>query len=185
LLFCPDPSRGPGRYHRAGGSGAWYASSTMRASWCELFRHFFASDAPDPFEVRRRAGRARIEVLRLLDLTDPQVRSRLGVEQSDVVADDYELCQALADAARAAGLDGLLAPSAGLPGNATLALFSQAVDSGRVVQETSRVQAPPLDLVRVLPNVRSTASTAEAFQRHLTSLIRLPYRALRRRYRRR
>lgn len=33
FLFCPDPSIGPGRYHRAGGQGAWYASSSMRASW--------------------------------------------------------------------------------------------------------------------------------------------------------
>jgi len=157
----------------------------MRASWCELFRHFFAGDAVDPFEVRRRAGRARIEGLRLLDLTDLQVQASLGVDEEDLVGDDYDLCQALAEAARVAGFDGLLAPSAALSGHVTLALFASTVDSGRIIEETSRVQAPPLDLVRILPSVRPTPGTAEAFQRYLTRLIRLPYQALRGHNRRR
>lgn len=139
----------------------------------------------DPFEVRRRAGRVRVAGLRVLDLTDPGVRAVLGVEEEDLVADDYGVCQGLADAARAADLDGLLVPSAGLPGERTLAVFITAVDDGKVVEETSRVQVPPLDLVRHLGQVQPVPAAAAAFAGFLARLRRLPYPALRRRYRRR
>jgi len=87
-MFCPDPCRGPGRYHWAGGPGAWYASSSMSASSCELFRHF-TIDGVDPFEVRRRAGRCRINAFAVLDLTDRQVREALDVDEQDLVGEDY------------------------------------------------------------------------------------------------
>ncbi|WP_422390177.1 hypothetical protein [Arthrobacter sp. N1] len=41
----------------------------MRASWCELFRHFLdGASAVDPFEVRRRAGRVMVSGLTVLDV---------------------------------------------------------------------------------------------------------------------
>jgi len=39
--------------------------------------------------------------------------------------DDYAVCQQLADAARMAGIDGLLTPSAGLTGDHTLAVLAR------------------------------------------------------------
>ncbi len=53
-----------------------------------------------PFEVRRRVGRARVADSRVLDLTDPEVRERLGVAEDDVVGDDWAVCQSLAGRAR-------------------------------------------------------------------------------------
>ena len=157
----------------------------MRASWCEIFRHFPDDGALDPFEVRRRAGRVRVNNLRVLDLADPAVRAALDVEEEDLVGDDYDLCQGLADAARGAGFDGVLAPSAGLPGERTLAVFFAALDEGKVVEETSRVQVPPLDLVRHLGRIRPLPAAAAAYAAFLTRLRRSSYAALRRRYRRR
>lgn len=81
----------------------------MSASWCELFRHFTAAGV-DPFEVRRRAGRCRTNALSVLDLTDQLTREALEVDEQDLVGEDYQRCQLCADAARAAGLDGVLAP---------------------------------------------------------------------------
>lgn len=57
LLDFADPARSPGRYHRAGDPGMWYASSTERGAWAELFRHWYFEDV-SPFEVHRRVGRA-------------------------------------------------------------------------------------------------------------------------------
>jgi hypothetical protein len=68
LLWHESRPRYDGRYHEAGGRGAWYASSHERAAWAELFRH--QSTELSPFEIRRRMGRARVGDLLVLDLTD-------------------------------------------------------------------------------------------------------------------
>jgi hypothetical protein len=186
FLFCPDPSHGPGRYHRAGGPGAWYASSSMRASWCELFRHFMdGPSAIDPFEVKRRAGRVKVTGLAVLDLCDVDNQVALRIADDDLVEDDYAICQELSDAARAAGLDGVLAPSAGLAGQRTIALFPAAVDGGQVVEQRSRVQVPPIDLVDVLDRVRPTPAGRSGFNAYVTRLRRMGRAARQKHYRRR
>jgi hypothetical protein len=154
----------------------------MSASWCELFRHF-TIDGVDPFEVRRRAGRCRTNALSVLDLTDQHVCEALDVDEQDLVGDDYQRCQLLADAAHAAGLDGVLSPSAGLPGQQTLVVFTGPLDSGRVIIETERVQVPPISVVKLLPRVRAVPAVAAAFEAYAGDLARRPYAAVRRRYR--
>jgi hypothetical protein len=67
LRSCADPARGPGRYHRTGEPGVWYASNQEQGAWAELFRHF-TDEGVDPFEVRRRVGRVSV-ALQVLDLT--------------------------------------------------------------------------------------------------------------------
>lgn len=157
----------------------------MSASWCELFRHFTADDV-DPFQIRRRAGRLAVTDITVLDLTDRQVRATLGVnDEADLIGDDYELCQRLADAARAAGMNGVLAPSAGLPGQRTLSVFSRPLDDGRIVVETERVQVPPISLVKLLPRVRAMPVAAAAFEAYAGDLASRSYEAVRRLYRRR
>lgn len=182
LVACPPTAFGPGRYHRTGEPGVWYASSTMLASWCELFRHFPDDGALDPFEVRRRSGRVRVH-LRVLDLTDEAVRQRCGITEADLVGDDYQPGQRVAAAARAAGFDGVLAPSAGLPGERTLAIFYAAIDT--VEEETSHVQRPPINLIRRLSDVRPVPTAAAAYAAFLARQAALPYAALKRRYGRR
>lgn len=94
--------------------GVWYASHREQGAWAELFRHL-VGDGVDPFEVRRRVGRVSVEC-EVLDLTDDNVRSHLGVTQHDLVSDNYALTQAIATAARIAGFDAILAPAAALSG---------------------------------------------------------------------
>jgi hypothetical protein len=156
----------------------------MSASWCELFRHFTADDV-DPFEIRRRATRCSVRDLAVLDLTVAEVRGALGVTEDDLTRDDYAVCQRLADAARAAGLDAVVAPSAALAGHRTLALFPGALDDGRVVVETERVQVPPINLVKLLPRIRAVPAVTAAFEAYASNLARRSYEGVRRRYRRR
>lgn len=87
VTSCADPARGPGRYHRTGEPGVWYASNKEQGAWAELFRHF-VDDGVDPFEVRRRVGRVAV-TLQVLDLTDERTRSHLGVDETDLLSDDY------------------------------------------------------------------------------------------------
>lgn len=151
LLFTRSPTGYEGRYHRRRSAGAWYASSRERAAWAELFRHH-ASPELSPFEVRRRIGRVWVESLRVLDLTDPNVQQQLGVTTHQLVEDDFSVCQLLGDAAREGGFEGILAPSAALPGESTLVIFRRGMK--RVSEEHSRIQRPPRSLLPLLRRVR-------------------------------
>jgi len=119
----------------------------------------------------------------VLDLTDQHVREALDVDEQDLVGEDYQRCQRLANAARAAGLDGVLAPGAGLPGQQSLVVFTGPLDSGGVIIETERVQVPPISVVKLLPRVRAVPAAAAAFQAYASDLARRPYAAVRRRNR--
>jgi len=76
-----------------------------------LFRHHEPGGV-SPLEVKRRIGRARAKGLRVLDLTNARVRELLDVSESELTADDLTRCQEIADYARDAGFDAILAPSA-------------------------------------------------------------------------
>lgn len=156
LLSFASPARGDGRYHRAGGPGAWYASSKERAAWAEFFRHHVSAEL-SPLEVKRKVGRVEVEGLNVLDLTDPDVQAELDLADDDLLGDDISLCQAIADAARAAGLAGILAPSAAMSGEATLVVFGPGMR--RVHEVNSRVQRPPKTLRRVLERIRVPGPT--------------------------
>lgn len=170
LLDVADPARFPGRYHRAGGPGVWYASKSERGAWAELFRHWEFEDV-SPFEVRRRVGRARANDLEVLDLCDPDVQDQLGLSKDQLIDDDLFVCQAIAEGARQAGFDAILAPSAALPGERTLAVFSSALH--KVEAEHSRIQRPPIRMLDVLEHVRVPASVAESVGRLYEALRRL------------
>jgi RES domain-containing protein len=94
--------------------------------------------------VRRKVGRVRVEELEVLDLTDPATRRQLGVSARELTWDDRSLCQDISAAARTAGFDGILAPSAAVRGEATLVVF--AAGMRKVKEEHSRIQRPPRNL---------------------------------------
>ncbi len=130
----------------------WYASSSENGAWAELFRHHEPGGI-SPLEVIRRIGRARAKGLRVLDLTDARVREIFGVSERDLTGDDLTRCQEIADYAREARFDAILAPSAALEGQRTVAVFSSAMQ--KVTEERSRVGSPPAPARRLLSRVRS------------------------------
>ena len=112
---------------------------------------------------RRRIGRARVAGLRVLDLTDAGVRESLGVAEADLKRDDPTVCRRLADHARAAGLDGILAPSAAMRGEQTLAVFRSGMRGLTV--EHSRVQHPPISLLDLLARMSLPKPVRNALRR--------------------
>lgn len=179
LTSCADPARGPGRYHRTGEPGVWYASNREQGAWAELFRHFI-DDGVDPFEIRRRVGRVSVD-LQVLDLTDKKTRSHLNVDVADLVSDDYASTQAIATAARDAGFDAVLAPAAALPACETLAVFVHALP--HVDAERSEVRQPPPRLADLLALIRPHESMPDAVRRLLKTLKQAGAGAIRRRRR--
>ena len=146
-----DPTDTNGRYHRAGGAGVWYASDQEQAAWGELFRHFVGVDV-DPFEVRRRIGHVDVADLEVLDLTDDQVRQRLGISIADLTSDDYSVTQTIAEAARHAGFGGILAPSAALQGRRTLVIFARGTTA--LAYGPSSVRMPPVRMRHLQRSIR-------------------------------
>lgn len=154
---CRAISTTSGRYHRAGEPGVWYASSREQAAWAELFRHF-VDEGIDPFEVRRTVGSARCDALKVLDLTNPALLEQLGLHEDDLIGDDYEACQEIAAVARDVGFDGVLSPSAALPGQRTLVVFHDAMGKLQQIGPERIRQAPPrvvdlLGIIRLHPEV--------------------------------
>lgn len=120
-------------------------------------------------------SRARMRDLDVLDLTDPQVLRLLDLDVEQLTGDDRAVCQALAAAARAQGLDGVLAPSAAPPGERTLAVFGSAI--GKV--EAEHVQRPPVRMLDVLDRIRLPGPVAELVGRLYEALRRLARRLAR------
>lgn len=168
LLAFTDPATYPGRYHRTGEPGCWYSSLSERGAWAELLRHW-GQEEVSPLEVIRRVGRARVEDLVVLDLTETAIREQLGVSEEELTSDAYDRCQALAEQSRLAGLDGVLAPSAALGGEFTLVVFGHAMS--KVVAEHSRVQRPPVRMLDVLLQVRLPAVVAKPMRRLYEAIV--------------
>lgn len=143
ILDLLDPAPYPGRYHRQSDPGTWYSSLTEHGAWAEHIRHHPAGGV-SPMEVRRRIGRARAVDLVVLDLTDAKVRKQLGTRKQHLIGKDWTTCQRLASLARAAGLDGILAPSAALPGQTNLVVFASAL--AKLTAGSSRITHPPVAL---------------------------------------
>lgn len=156
----------------------WYASDQEQASWSELMRHFIDGGV-DPFEVLRRIGRVTVDRLEVLDLTNPSVRAALGVDEADLVGDDYTTTQAVAAAAVNAGFGGLLAPSAALPERRTLVVF--APSASKITEEWSAVRQPPPRLADLLHVIRLRHDMPVAVRDFLVSLATAGSNAIRRR----
>jgi hypothetical protein len=95
------------------------------------------------------------------------------------MGDDWSPCQELADRARTAGLDGLLAPSSALPGETTLVVFAHAL--ANVTAEHSRVQRRPIRMLDVLTRLRLPDAAVEEIGRLYAALVALGRRLRRRR----
>ena len=140
LLQVAEIARYEARYHTVGSPGTWYGSSTEATAWQELRRHWTSPDIAIT-EVRRRIGTISVTNLLVLDLTDQKILDVLDIDTDALTADDYSICQDIADQARAAGFDGLLALSAAVKGEQTLVVFTHAL--GKLDEVESEVTAPP------------------------------------------
>lgn len=141
-------------------------------------RHFLDAEL-DPFEVLRRVGRVRVDNLQVLDLTDPEVRAAVGLTEADLIGDEYTHTQAVATAAAAAGIAGILAPSAALPGRRTLVVFPAG--AAAITEESSTVRQPPPRLADLLRAIRLHHDTPAAVRDFLASLATAGSAAIRRR----
>jgi hypothetical protein len=115
-----------GRWNRSGTapeSYAQYLACHPDGMWAELIRQIGLRGEERRRELRRVVHRVRVRPRAIADLRDFARWAACGLDPRAAVDDDHAACRALADELRAAGFDGVLAPSASLPGHVNLTLF--------------------------------------------------------------
>ncbi len=60
----------------------------------------------------RNMAEIRMDLKKVLDMTNPQVRERLQVSVEDITGDDVAIPQAIGEAAHHLGIEAIIAPSA-------------------------------------------------------------------------
>jgi RES domain-containing protein len=119
----------PGRYHIAGETGILYTSLERNLAIRELGRHGARAD----LQGGLAAGKIKIKLQKVIDLTQAPVLAKLGLLKEALVASDCSLTQAISHQARRAGFQGLLAPSA-TGGGVNLIVFENNLAEGCLIE---------------------------------------------------
>lgn len=122
--------RAGGRFNPAGAFGAIYLSLDEHTAIAELRRRAARTGIAPEELLPRRILVVRAELQKVLDLTDPEVRSSWGLTADDLGSDDYRSCQEVAKAARRAGYEAIFFPSAADEEGRNLAVFGDRLRPG-------------------------------------------------------
>jgi RES domain-containing protein len=117
-----------GRYNPKGAFGALYCGETPAVCSAEI-RKVTAGRILNPLVL----ASVRVELQRVLDLTDHAILQRLGLRPEDLVLPNWAETQELGRLARAAGFEALLAPSAAATGR-NLVIFPDHLEPGSSVR---------------------------------------------------
>lgn len=123
-----------GRWNPPGSFAVLYLGadpSTVVAEFHRLARR----QGVDPTSfLPRTFFRYDVALHRLLDVRDNRSQAELGLNQAALVSDDLTRCQAVGEAAFAAGREGVLAPSAAGSGD-VIAVFLERLDPRSFVRD--------------------------------------------------
>ena len=115
------PSSREGRFHRAGIDTVQYLALHPLAPAAEMLRHNLGPTGnADDALLNLWAAAVDLEDIVVISFNDCASH---GITADELVGDDYTPTQVLADRARTAGSQGLIVPSAALPGTESLVLF--------------------------------------------------------------
>ena len=115
-----------GRYNAPGEFGALYLSKTKKGVVAEITRR-------PAHPTKYIAGKIRVKLGKVCDLTDPDLLRKLSITKKHLVADDWSETQALGNLIREAGFEGIIVPSAAGNFN-NLVIFVDHLKSTSVVE---------------------------------------------------
>ncbi|MGN6215528.1 MAG: RES family NAD+ phosphorylase [Solirubrobacterales bacterium] len=116
-----------GRWHKAGEEATQYLSTTVEGAWAELIRAEGLRSEAEVALIRMPMWVAEVHVQQIADYSTFEKAASAGFPPEALIEDDYGRCQEEGKRMRAAGLQGVLAPSAALPGSLNLTLFGPRV----------------------------------------------------------
>lgn len=118
-----------GRWHSIGDGPTQYLSTTVEGAWAELIRAEGLGAEAEVALIRMPMWVAEIHVQQIADYGSFEKAAKAGFSPEALVEDDYSRCQEEGERLRLAGYQGVLAPSAALPGVTNLTLFGPKVAS--------------------------------------------------------
>ncbi|CAN5647208.1 hypothetical protein BH23GEM7_BH23GEM7_11310 [soil metagenome] len=131
------------RFNRENEFGALYVALDRATAVADLVRRARLSSTPVQAYAPRVLLTLRVELRKVLDLTDPAIRRQWDIALEDLQADDYLRCQEVAQVARRQGYEAIRYPSATGEGE-NLAIFLDRLqpESEVTIQEQEEL---PLD----------------------------------------
>lgn len=144
--FWARPNSEPGRWHRAGGGPTQYLSTTVEGAWAELIRAAEISSEPEVALVRMPMWVAQVNLQRLADYGTFERAAAAGFPPDALVDDDYSRCQDEGQRLREEGFQGVLSPSAALPGTANLTIFGPRIASSWNVRPVLASSIPATEI---------------------------------------
>lgn len=142
LLTGEGALRAGGRWHPIGAFRAVYASLDPETALAESLAHFRRFGVADRDAMPRTLNAVTVSLQRVLDLTDGAVRRHLVFSQARMLAEEWwvrqaqdeeAITQSLGRAARAAGLEGMIVPSAARAEGRGLVFFPDNRRAGSVL----------------------------------------------------
>jgi RES domain-containing protein len=130
FVDSPLVARAEGRFNRTGEGVTSYLSLAGQTAEREVAKRWGAVGANLSAYV---AVEVPVRLRRVVDLTDPDVATALGVSRDILVGADLGPCQALATRLRAAGVEGLLTWSSADPDRKNLVVFLDRLDPASTV----------------------------------------------------
>lgn len=127
--FRVRPNSEVGRWHEIGDGPTQYLSTTVEGAWAELIRAEGLRSEAEVSLIRMPMWVAEVHVQRIADYGTFEKAARAGFSPEALIDEDYSRCQKEGERLRLAGYQGVLAPSAALPGAANLTLFGPRVAS--------------------------------------------------------
>jgi RES domain-containing protein len=127
--FWVRPNTDPGRWHRVGDGPTQYLSVTVEGAWAELIRAEGLRSEAEVALLRMPMWAAHLDVQRIVDYGTFKKADESGFAPDALIDDDYSRCQEEGGRLRSAGYQGILAPSAALPGAVNLTLFGPRIAS--------------------------------------------------------
>jgi RES domain-containing protein len=135
--------RAGGRFNPAGEFGAVYVALDEETALAELGRRIDRTGLPRKHFRPRMMLQLRVRLVRVLDLTDPEVRSQLGVATDEISGAEWARAQGVARQAREQGYTAIRFPSATGTGQ-NLAIFLDRLGPDEHL-EVERVKEVRLD----------------------------------------
>ncbi len=137
-----EAARRPGRYHTGAESEpTQYMCLHPLGPFAELMRSHSLRQPEQVRHVRERTWALRLEQERLVEIGFDNA-PEYGVDEAALVDDDPARCQALAAQLRAAGVAGIVVPSAALPGTQNVVLFGARVGAPYLLEPLGPVDVP-------------------------------------------
>lgn len=127
--FWVRPNSESGRWHRSGDGATQYLSTTVEGAWAELIRAEGLKSEPEVALIRMPMWAAEVNIQQIVDYSTFEKAAKAGFPPEALIDDDYKRCQDEGKRLRLQGLQGVLAPSAALPGSLNLTIFGPRVAS--------------------------------------------------------